>query len=95
MSGAMQAEQQGFAANERHDYAAARMHFLEAYSMSSQPQHAFSAANMCLKIGTPEALLEAKQRYQQLERIALPNKVNRATARRFNHNAAWRLLNPG
>ena len=54
MSAATQAEQQGFAANERHDYAAARMHFLEAYSISSQPQHAFSAANMCLKIGTPE-----------------------------------------
>ena len=49
---AEQAADQGHAANERGDHAAARQHFLDAYRLSSKPQFLLSAANMSLKIGS-------------------------------------------
>ena len=70
------AEQKGFDANKAGEYAAAKAAFLEASKLDpTKPQYAFSAANMCLKIGTPAALREAKLRYSQLERKELPPKV--------------------
>ena len=61
---AEQAADQGHAANERGDHAAARAHFLDAYRLSSKPQFLLSAANMSLKIGSFD---EARRLYKNVQ----------------------------
>ena len=66
----------GNEANKSKDYSAARDHFHAAYNLSPKPKYLLSAANMDLRIGTPEALREAKQWYTQLDQMTeLPQKV--------------------
>ena len=76
MADAKSHEELGNEANSRKDYPAARSHFNEAYKLSPKPKFLVSAANMDLRIGSPEALREAKQWYTQLDQMVdLPQKV--------------------